>query len=105
MSRQSASILEWDVHKSDRIELIDSAVNVLSILTTLKMNGGEDAWAPERELDHAEENLYRSALTLLASEFDLGPREAESHMSRSTECTELDDDQSAFQCGGGCDCE
>lgn len=104
MSRSSKSILEWEIKHSDRVDLVDSAVSVLAIMTRFKNGGGEDPWCPLRELTEVESNAYNSALTFLAIEFDLGASDTESHMTRSIELH--GDDGFRMDCGVveyGCD--
>lgn len=76
--------LGWEIEESDRLGLICSAVDVVAILSRHQRSDA-DAWVPDKELSEAELNCYESALTMLATEFDLGARETVSHMTRSTE--------------------
>lgn len=88
MTARTRTDLGWEIQYGDRIELIASAVDVIAILSRYKSGGGDDPWAPPRELDVEELATYRAALAFLKKELGSGPRQTQSHMNRSVEVIE-----------------
>lgn len=92
MNSTPRSILEWDIRHTDRIELVDHAVSVAAIMTRHIRGGDDDPWCPDRALSSTEQAAYDAALAFLANEFMRGAKPAESHLSRSIDLPDDEED-------------